>query len=151
MERPTSRHHRLRIPRLHRHRPGPRRANGAALAAEPQKNLPQNALGPDREGRHRYSADRDTGTDPRARRQRDRGLRDPRRLSVARLASVAERYRVARARHAAETLRRQPPANDDGRRLVVPVAFTRGDTIEGSRQWASGRCLSADRTGVYSR
>ena len=34
---------------------------------------------------------------------------------------------------------------------VVPVAVTAGDKIEGSRQWASGRCLSADRVGVYSR
>jgi hypothetical protein len=34
---------------------------------------------------------------------------------------------------------------------VVPVAVTTGDKIEGLRQWASGRCLSADRAGVYSR
>ena len=34
---------------------------------------------------------------------------------------------------------------------VVPVAVTAGDKIEGLRQWASGRCLSADRVGVYSR
>ena len=34
---------------------------------------------------------------------------------------------------------------------VVPVAVTAGDKIEGLRQWASGRCLSADRAGVYSR
>ena len=34
---------------------------------------------------------------------------------------------------------------------VVPVAVTAGDKIESLRQWASGRCLSADRTGVYSR
>jgi hypothetical protein len=34
---------------------------------------------------------------------------------------------------------------------VVPVAGTAGDKIEGLRQWASGRCLSADRAGVYSR
>ena len=32
---------------------------------------------------------------------------------------------------------------------VVPVAVTAGDKIEALRQWASGRCLSADRTGVY--
>ena len=38
-----------------------------------------------------------------------------------------------------------------GRRLVVPVAVTAGDKIEALRQWASGRCLSADRAGVYSR
>jgi hypothetical protein len=34
---------------------------------------------------------------------------------------------------------------------LVPVAVTAGDKIEGLRQWASGRCLSADRAGVYSR
>jgi hypothetical protein len=34
---------------------------------------------------------------------------------------------------------------------VVPVAVTAGDRIEALRQWASGRCLSADRAGVYSR
>ncbi len=34
---------------------------------------------------------------------------------------------------------------------VIPVAVPAGDTIEGLRQWASGRCLSADRVGVYSR
>jgi hypothetical protein len=35
--------------------------------------------------------------------------------------------------------------------VVVPVAVTAGDKIEGLRQWACGRCLSADRAGVYSR
>jgi len=34
---------------------------------------------------------------------------------------------------------------------VVPVAVTAGDKIESLRQWAAGRCLSADRSGVYSR
>jgi SpoVK/Ycf46/Vps4 family AAA+-type ATPase len=34
---------------------------------------------------------------------------------------------------------------------VVPVAVTAGDKIEALRQWASGRCLSADRAGMYSR
>jgi hypothetical protein len=34
---------------------------------------------------------------------------------------------------------------------VVPVAVTAGDKIEGLRQWASGRCLSADWAGVYPR
>ncbi len=34
---------------------------------------------------------------------------------------------------------------------VVPVAVTAGEKIESLRQWASGRCLSADRAGVYSR
>ena len=36
-------------------------------------------------------------------------------------------------------------------RNVVPVSVTAGDKIEALRQWASGRCLSADRAGVYSR
>jgi SpoVK/Ycf46/Vps4 family AAA+-type ATPase len=34
---------------------------------------------------------------------------------------------------------------------VAPVAVSTGDTIEALRQWASGRCLLADRAGVYSR
>ena len=34
---------------------------------------------------------------------------------------------------------------------VVPVAVTAGDKIDSLRQWASGRCLSADRAGVHSR
>jgi hypothetical protein len=34
---------------------------------------------------------------------------------------------------------------------IVPVAATAGDKIDTLRQWASGRCLSADRAGVYSR
>jgi hypothetical protein len=34
---------------------------------------------------------------------------------------------------------------------VVPAAVTAGDKIEALRQWASGRCLSADRAGAYSR
>ncbi len=33
---------------------------------------------------------------------------------------------------------------------VVPVAVTAGDKIEGLRQWASGRCLSADRLVEFS-
>ncbi len=36
-------------------------------------------------------------------------------------------------------------------RNVVPVAVTAGDKIESLRKWAAGRCLSADRAGVYSR
>jgi hypothetical protein len=34
---------------------------------------------------------------------------------------------------------------------VVPVAVTAGDKIESLRQWASGRVLSADQPGIYSR
>jgi len=47
-----------------------------------------------------------------------------------------------------QSLSRYPHAHHDGRCLVVPVAVTAGDKIEGLRQWASGRYLSADRAGV---
>jgi hypothetical protein len=46
---------------------------------------------------------------------------------------------------------RYQSAHYDGRCLVVPVAVTAGDKIEGLRQWASGRVLSADQPGIYSR
>jgi hypothetical protein len=49
-------------------------------------------------------------------------------------------------RSAAQRLRTTMAAQN-----VVPVAVTAGNKIEGLRQWASGRCLSADRAGVYSR
>ncbi|MEX2171772.1 MAG: AAA family ATPase [Pirellulales bacterium] len=32
---------------------------------------------------------------------------------------------------------------------VVPVAITASDSVERLRQWASGRCLSADAAGIY--
>jgi SpoVK/Ycf46/Vps4 family AAA+-type ATPase len=34
---------------------------------------------------------------------------------------------------------------------VVPVSATAADAMEGLRQWASGRCLDADRPGIYNR
>ena len=34
---------------------------------------------------------------------------------------------------------------------IVPVAVTAGEAVERLRQWASGRCLSAERPGIYSR
>jgi SpoVK/Ycf46/Vps4 family AAA+-type ATPase len=34
---------------------------------------------------------------------------------------------------------------------VVPVAVMAGDSVEKLRNWASGRCLSADRPGLYTR
>jgi hypothetical protein len=34
---------------------------------------------------------------------------------------------------------------------IVPVAVTAGEAVERLRNWASGRCLSADRPGVYTR
>lgn len=36
-------------------------------------------------------------------------------------------------------------------RNVVPVARTAVEAIESLRQWASGRCLSADQTGLYTK
>src|SRR5690606_4912627 len=32
---------------------------------------------------------------------------------------------------------------------VVPVAVTSGESVERLRSWASGRCLSAEQTGIY--
>jgi SpoVK/Ycf46/Vps4 family AAA+-type ATPase len=32
---------------------------------------------------------------------------------------------------------------------VVPVARTAGESVEKLRTWASGRCLAADRPGIY--
>ena len=34
---------------------------------------------------------------------------------------------------------------------VVPVAKTAQESVERLRTWASGRCLDADRGGIYSR
>jgi SpoVK/Ycf46/Vps4 family AAA+-type ATPase len=34
---------------------------------------------------------------------------------------------------------------------VVPVAVTAAEAVERLRTWANGRCLSADRVGLYSR
>jgi len=36
-------------------------------------------------------------------------------------------------------------------RHVVPVARTAAEALESLRQWASGRCLSADQPGIYVR
>ena len=36
-------------------------------------------------------------------------------------------------------------------RHIVPVAVTAGEAVERLREWASGRCLSADRPGIYTR
>ena len=40
---------------------------------------------------------------------------------------------------------------DEAARNIVPVAVTAGESVERLRNWASGRCLSADRPGLYSR
>ncbi len=34
---------------------------------------------------------------------------------------------------------------------IVPVAVTAGEAVEKLRAWAAGRCLSADRPGLYTR
>jgi hypothetical protein len=34
---------------------------------------------------------------------------------------------------------------------IVPVAVSAGESVERLRNWASGRCLSADRPGIYVR
>jgi len=36
-------------------------------------------------------------------------------------------------------------------RNIVPVAVTAGEAVERLRGWAAGRCLSADRPGLYTR
>jgi hypothetical protein len=33
----------------------------------------------------------------------------------------------------------------------VPVAVTAGESVERLRDWAAGRCLAADRPGIYTR
>ncbi len=39
----------------------------------------------------------------------------------------------------------------DAAQHVVPVAVTAGESVERLRQWASGRCLDANRPGLYCR
>src|SRR5262249_28558222 len=39
----------------------------------------------------------------------------------------------------------------DAAKNVVPVARTAQESVEKLRQWASGRCLSANTPGIYSR
>jgi hypothetical protein len=34
---------------------------------------------------------------------------------------------------------------------VVPVAVTAAESVDRLRTWASGRCLSADQPGIYTR
>ena len=42
-----------------------------------------------------------------------------------------------------------PPV--EAARNIVPVAVTAGEAVERLRAWAAGRCLSADRPGLYTR
>lgn len=34
---------------------------------------------------------------------------------------------------------------------IVPVAVSAAETLDKLRTWASGRCLSADRPGIYTK
>ena len=36
-------------------------------------------------------------------------------------------------------------------RNIVPISATAGESVERLRNWASGRCLAADRPGIYTR
>ena len=36
-------------------------------------------------------------------------------------------------------------------RQIVPVAVTAAESVERLRTWATGRCLSAEQSGLYSR
>ena len=39
----------------------------------------------------------------------------------------------------------------DAAQHIVPVAVTAGESVERLRKWAAGRCLAADRPGIYAR
>jgi SpoVK/Ycf46/Vps4 family AAA+-type ATPase len=39
----------------------------------------------------------------------------------------------------------------DAASQIVPVAVTAGESVERLRSWAAGRCLAADRPGLYTR
>jgi ATPase family associated with various cellular activities (AAA) len=39
----------------------------------------------------------------------------------------------------------------DAAQNIVPVAITSGESVESLRMWAAGRCLAADRAGIYTR
>ena len=67
--------------------------------------------------------------------------------------SMRGHLRLAAMRELPRSIRGAVSASDlvQAAQNVVPMAVTAGDSIESLRQWASGRCLSADRAGVYSR
>ncbi len=73
------------------------------------------------------------GLDPSARRPEDRDWTGAEVRACCRLAALLGVAPVEAAHH------------------VVPVAATAGEAVERPRQWASGRCLSAERPGLYSR
>jgi hypothetical protein len=73
------------------------------------------------------------GTDPGQRRPADRDWTGAEVRSCCRLAALLDVPLVEAAQN------------------VVPVAVTAGESVERLRAWAAGRCLSADRPGVYTR
>jgi hypothetical protein len=92
-------------------------------------------------------------------------------LGVRKTLAPEQRTTAARAFHADRELLRPDDTNWTGAEIksccrlaslldvpliqaaqnVVPVAVTADDKIEALRQWASGRVLSADQPGIYSR
>lgn len=73
------------------------------------------------------------GLDPNQPRPEDRDWTGAEIRSCCRLASLLDLPLVAAARN------------------VVPVAVTAKETVNRLREWASGRCLSADAPGIYVR
>ena len=73
------------------------------------------------------------GLDPAQRRPQDRDFTGAEIRSCCRLAALLDVPLMEAARN------------------VVPVAVTAGESIERLRSWAAGRCLAADRPGLYAR
>jgi hypothetical protein len=73
------------------------------------------------------------GLDPNQRRPRDAEFTGAEIRACCRLAALLEVSLVEAAQH------------------IVPVAVTAGESVERLRAWASGRCLDADRPGIYTR
>ena len=77
----------------------------------------------------------------------------PREVRARRRAAPAARYRVHRRRDQGLLppggVARRPAV--EAAQNIVPVAVTAGEAVETLRSWAAGRCLSADRPGLYSR
>ena len=73
------------------------------------------------------------GLDPEQRRPRDLDFTGAEVKSCCRLAALLDVPLLEAARN------------------IVPVAVTAGESVERLRAWAGGRCLSADRPGIYSR
>ena len=73
-------------------------------------------------------------------------------LLESRLDNVVYRMGFGATRAEARQLVSHCAIKVNGELVNIPsYQVAAGDKIEGLRQWASGRCLSADRTGVYSR